>query len=335
MARFADQLLQWPWAPPAWLAGSPRHLEDWRRGSAWFREAVAEHPVVAADNVCEYFFAGTPQEQWDFARDFPCLAPRLENFFVEMARPPVIRSEVHGQLSAEHLPLRWGFFFSSTDREGAAETFAGREVAGDPVEGFLHPQTRWVTACVWAHSAGSGRVGGAAVTALLAVGPAGELLAKPHFIITGVDLLAPDGRREVIRGVQNLLMPALLTVSFLHCKNVAVTDHEPPEPTPRQRRHLEGRQPVRYKTLDIFPMKAVLRREGNAEVTGLRRALHICRGHFARYAEGRPLFGRAGLHGQFWIPQHVRGSKEAGEVRKGYRVHEPPGPGEEGAAPAK
>ena len=32
------------------------------------------------------------------------------------------------------------------------------------------------------------------------------------------------------------------------------------------------------------------------------------------------MFGRLGLHGTYWIPAHVRGDREHGEVHKDYRV---------------
>lgn len=78
--------------------------------------------------------------------------------------------------------------------------------------------------------------------------------------------------------------------------------------------------PLRFNTINIEPMRSVLRREGRSEESGLRRALHICRGHFATYTEDKPRFGRPGEHGSFWIPQHVRGSVERGVVVSDYNV---------------
>ena len=77
----------------------------------------------------------------------------------------------------------------------------------------------------------------------------------------------------------------------------------------------------RYYTLNIEPMKKVLREEGKVESHGLKHALSVCRGHFANYTEGKGLFGK--YHGQFWIPQHVRGSANQGVVTKDYAVNAP------------
>jgi hypothetical protein len=150
-------------------------------------------------------------------------------------------------------------------------------------------------------------------------------------------LIAADGRvidevtsfnRQLIRpeawvtrehfGLPTLWFAALLAISFAHCKNVVVKDAEEPavpRPVPPQGRHLT------FKVLEIGPMKTILDRTASERHTGLQRALHICRGHFASYEE-KPLFGK--YRGRFWIPQHVRGSIEAGAVVKDYDVAAPP-----------
>lgn len=111
----------------------------------------------------------------------------------------------------------------------------------------------------------------------------------------------------------------LLTVSFLHCKNVAMVD-APPAGTRQQRRaaQRQGVRETQFKTLVIEPMKQVLRTEGGIEQHGLKKALHICRGHFATYTEDKPLFGK--YTGTFWRPAHVRGSADVGTVYKDYKV---------------
>ena len=52
--------------------------------------------------------------------------------------------------------------------------------------------------------------------------------------------------------------------------------------------------------------------------------VHICRGHFRHVSEDRPLFGRPGCHGRFWIQAHVRGDKQNGIVVKDYELSPPP-----------
>jgi hypothetical protein len=119
------------------------------------------------------------------------------------------------------------------------------------------------------------------------------------------------------------LLPTLLVyglgISFMHCKNVRQIEHKD-DPGERFRKQYKVKK-ITYKTLVIDPMKEVLRTEGQSESLGLGRALHICRGHFSHYSEEKPLFGK--YSGSFWIPDHVRGKKEHGEVVKDYSVKAP------------
>lgn len=116
---------------------------------------------------------------------------------------------------------------------------------------------------------------------------------------------------------------AFLTVSFLHCKNVTLIPHAPDPALARRCSERGNPLPVKYHTIRIEPMKEVLRKEGRIEKVGLERALHICRGHFAHYQQDGPgLFGR-GIHGDFWIPQHARGTEKRGVVIANYVVNPP------------
>ncbi len=105
-------------------------------------------------------------------------------------------------------------------------------------------------------------------------------------------------------------------ISFMHCKNVKQVEAKE-DPGERFLRQYKVPK-FTYRTLCIDPMKEVLRREGQSEAAGLKRALHICRGHFSTYSDEKPLFGK--YAGTFWVPDHVRGKKEHGEVVKDYEV---------------
>lgn len=129
-----------------------------------------------------------------------------------------------------------------------------------------------------------------------------------------------------------LFVPFLLGLSFLNCKNVVVTEEAGRYANRQDRRAAERRDDpplVKYRTLHIEPMKTVLKTEGGIEQNGLKKALHICRGHFAEYGDdyGKgKLFGK--YEGRFFIPAHVRGSAEQGVIDKRYVVHPPKGEGE-------
>ncbi len=117
------------------------------------------------------------------------------------------------------------------------------------------------------------------------------------------------------------LVPILLALSFMNCSNVTLNEVNPNPVINRERRKAGMKPFVRYHTINIEPMKKVLRTEGNIETEGLKKALHICRGHFATYSEEKPLFGK--VAGTFWVPAHTRGSLKQGVIVSDYNVKAP------------
>jgi hypothetical protein len=132
---------------------------------------------------------------------------------------------------------------------------------------------------------------------------------------------ADVGRMEGVVKIHGLDGPPLhipgLAFSLANCKNIAVDPLEGSVKMPgysgrkKKRKHF-----YRYHVLKIdgsYSGKATEPGDGHAD-----RAMHICRGHFAKYTEGKPLFGKyAGL---FWVPMHVRGSVRNGVVDKDYEL---------------
>ncbi len=157
----------------------------------------------------------------------------------------------------------------------------------------------------------------------LAIDKAGSILGAPWWNVLSPEDLPKKDHEDLVGSLGVMLMPALFAISLMNCKNVTTRPVDPDRDLNRERKK-GGRRPfVRFHTIDIDPMRRVLRTEGQSETQGLRRAIHKCRGHFAHYEESRPLFGRKGLHGRFWIPLHVRGNPDLGTVESEYRV-EPP-----------
>lgn len=125
------------------------------------------------------------------------------------------------------------------------------------------------------------------------------------------------------------LRPAMQTIAFLHCKNV-ITDAFDPAPKVQAKRRKKRQQPlVRYHTLRLD----VPRRQSDGGLTGKHDigspALHIVAGHFSHYGDCCPtqhepngrLFGK--LEGVYWMPSHVRGSRDAGVVRTDFDLQVP------------
>jgi len=116
----------------------------------------------------------------------------------------------------------------------------------------------------------------------------------------------------------HLYWPAVLAISLINCKNVAQRDSTNIEGPSEKWLRRKKAPVIRYHTLDIQPMREVLKTEGRISENGLHKAMHLCRGHFAHYSEDKPLFGK--YAGTFWKPQHVRGKAENGIVLKDYSV---------------
>lgn len=208
-----------------------------------------------------------------------------------------------------------------------------RRVA-ESTEGMERP--RWSVSAAFFGNDGRGLVPKRMVN--YHVMPDGSLLQQDGLLALAVSWIVPEHgdrytREMAARGVgseqlggfmgaDTELHVPLLAICFAHCKNVRLVDGEPTPPKLAksfEKKH--GRPPVVFKTLAIDPMREVLRREGQSEKTGLKRALHICRGHFSTYTPERPLFGK--VAGQFWIPAHVRGRASEGVVSKQYAVKGP------------
>jgi hypothetical protein len=113
------------------------------------------------------------------------------------------------------------------------------------------------------------------------------------------------------------LFSGLFAVSLANCRNTSSAEVRPPVALSKRHAERHGRPLVRYYTLDIEPMRKVLRTEGRMDEIGLERALHLCRGHFKDYRE-KGLFGRN--KGLYWWDATVRGTIAKGIVAKDYRI---------------
>jgi hypothetical protein len=152
--------------------------------------------------------------------------------------------------------------------------------------------------------------------------PVPSVTGVPQDTVWGVshgEALSTDEGAQLAELGNTFLMPMWLGLSFMHCKNVTLRHEDPchsrkpPKPGERCRR-------LHYHVLNIKPMQDVLRREGHSETQGLKKSLHICRGHFKDYRT-RGLFGK--YQGLFWWESHIRGHSAHGVTLKDYAVHTP------------
>lgn len=253
-------------------------------------------PVLLINNVANYFYSGTDQEHWSIDRDFPNIAPPFPRFWVEWKMVTTIHSKEEGDTDmTKLLPQggRVGQMFIALDP---------KDVVGEDIP----DNTRWIYWCdMWIdyHRPGIAADGPQGAT-FICVDAEGRAIGNPWMHSYGGDEV-----NEIMKNMMAWYNPALLAISFLHCKNVTIVDHAVDKPLAKKWAARHGVRPVDYKTLVIEPLKAVLRQEGRSHEHGLQKAIHICRGHFADYTQGRGLFGR--YHGKYWIPSVVRGTRGA------------------------
>lgn len=126
-----------------------------------------------------------------------------------------------------------------------------------------------------------------------------------------------------------LASQVLFAQSMANCKNSVRRQTFKTEKRPGVRGMVRHR--VTVYSLGINGSTQVLRDEGGMgpRGEGVARAMHLCRGHFKVC---KRLFGK--LDGVFWWGQHVRGTRERGEVFKSYDLRSPSDAAGAGQVPA-
>jgi hypothetical protein len=286
------------------------------------RKSLTRAVVVRADNVADYFYAGTDKDDWVIEDDIPLCAPVFPLMWFEFAKPKVINSEKSGV--ERHNTNRFDRIGISIvglpkPEEGWPSEF-GIQTEMDGPRVPVSPEAKWVL-ILGNYFGDRTRVTGPFTNQVILVNSDGKpilaqlplLMFKPPWT---ADLLRESGVDP--GGMHHVFFPALLALSFMHCRNVTVTNETPSVKFSRAHQRRHGVPLTHYKTLQIDPMKRVLETEGNASGNGLKKALHICRGHFKTFTADAPLFGKT--TGTFWWSPNVRGSADAGKVMKDYEI---------------
>jgi hypothetical protein len=264
-------------------------------------EALKVCPIFRIDNVAEYYWTNE-QDYWEIGKDFPNIAPPFKEFWMEYRMPERIHTSDAGYQS-NPLRQRWGFLFMAEDE--------GKTKLGD---------ARWLINVISLTGLDQKTIGGASLNYWYGVAKDGRLGNVGRKSMYGY-ACDPEFQKhfsvEQIHQMGCFIHPALLAISFLHCKNVEIVSAGRTPGVHHRQRH----RGTKHYVLSIEPLKGILRREGQSEKTGLKMALHICRGHFKDFSKGSGLFGK--FKGMYWWGDQVRGSKEEGEVIKQYKVKPP------------
>jgi hypothetical protein len=280
------------------------------------KRRVSESQIIIADNVADYL-AAHPQQEWDLHDDFHCVTPPFMHTFIEWRSPEKVLLSGGWEQQPPNSQVGWSFLCpddkrlsmvglkalgAHIDDKNSAKIIAGYEKSKWIVMADLFVFMPGLP-CMWAGS------------------PTWIFISDEGRIVEEICCPINPNMAAVFRNPCDMMNDALLALSFMHCKNVVRRDATESEGPPAKWLRRMKQPTLRYHVLEIDPMKEVLRREGGSETNGLKKALHICRGHFATFTEARPLFGK--YAGTFWKPAHVRGTKEQGVVVKDYAVNAP------------
>lgn len=291
--------------------------------------------VIKADEVARYMFEEMP-EVLDATKDFPNVAPPFPAMAVESLLRGVSRDGRGGKVLAAVVPRRVVWLSQSVEtKDSAIAEAAVRSYLSmlkrneSPLDGdetkfiaqIASRPPRWISSIVTFDELLFDREPlGTTATAMtmLCIGPDGSIQFDDHGRVMSVSSIHPAFQEAgILQEAMTFFYPFFLTLSFMHCKNVELKDI--PNPPSFERRFVKwnGRPPIRYKELDILPMRKVLRSAAEAHHTGIHQAMHICRGHFKDYRQ-RGLFGK--FKDIFWWDQMVRGSETQGVIHKTYNV---------------
>tara|TARA_R110000851_G_scaffold151675_3_gene292971 strand:- start:21717 stop:23057 length:1341 start_codon:yes stop_codon:yes gene_type:complete len=145
------------------------------------------------------------------------------------------------------------------------------------------------------------------------------LSANPEFVLGGGDFDELGHTRfdkVLVSGVKSLLW----SIGFLNCSNVGtvvVKNNSKKKNKKYKKKH--GHEPLSYRVVTVSPHLSTVYEHSNEVKNTKDLPLHVVRGHFRKYTEERPLFGR--YSGTFWVPAHAKGSKEHGEIAHEYEVN--------------
>lgn len=280
------------------------------------RKDIVNRPRFYIDNVADYYYSHD-KVAWSYAKDFPAVRPPYNDCWIEARRPAMYHEKGLTVPFSPCFPTRWGGIvdwlpgrFDSNNRFAGFEAIAQSQEMPEFV-GFLR--------IMLIYSMGDTIIP-IPTTYVMPLDARGNIIREP--ITLGIVEFATDHEkcRDAASDVGQFIQTILMALALLNCKNVSTVATEPDRELNRNRRKA-GLEPfVKFHTLRIETLGRKVRKPGQSAGERFDKAWHLARGYFSHYTPEKPLFGIEGLHGDFWIPSHVRGKKEVGVIHKDYQV---------------
>jgi hypothetical protein len=305
--RLADMVLNGSCAAPSWLSASDRTI--WMDCVApAFRDSVEKSVRCDCSSVADYIHTYVAEGKESVSIDCGTAVPNwklpFQSMFFEFR-------------SSSYLYEHWGILVVSLPAGELVKTNLVKSVPR-----ILDADSVLCGSLCIAVPSMDHRVGFPLGEFFVPIDEMGNLSGGLFFRAYMGHRLVQEEERQVQQSVIDHSIAAFYSIGFMNCKNVSLSVIDPDPVVNRERRRAGLKPFLRYHTINIEPMKTVLRTEGGIESNGLRKALHICRGHFATYTDrflGRTLDKPLTV----WRPSHVRGSAKQGVVFSDYNVKAP------------
>jgi hypothetical protein len=270
-----------------------------------------DNPTIRIDNVANYYMENA-KTLWS-EKDFPNVAPPFRKFSLEFSHPEYIVID----------DKRYKHPFAFSKWKGSYETEYFEK--GMKIENIELEEDGWLLTALITSSVNLSFTATVFCNKYGALTPIFDVWGKKISIKLGIIDDPQFNNQGFIDTCTAILQPQLLALSFMHCKNVSKEEVDPNKNMPSRvvRHWIKKGRPLleKHYVLNIEPIKKVLSTEGNSEKVGIQNALHICRGHFKNYIEGKGLFGK--YHGLFWWEDHIKGNQDQGKITKEYNVNIP------------
>lgn len=291
MARLIDDLLRYGFENPRTSDHPLYEYYRERTGVPFLPWTMLDHKkflggtvVIEVDDVARMIPVDTCDSSSLIARRFPCVVPPFDTCFVEFKAKFLPNVYRRAGLLVLRLPTR--------ERAALAIVFLDRYGTLD-----MCSAGQWE----WDDH-------GVLVPPFYHLAPEEGLMLESH----EGDFLNQD------------FAVMLTAFSLLSCKNVTLRDAHVPIAVDKSHVRRCGRPLIRYKVLDVMPMRKAIAQAGDpSKRETVIKALHICRGHFKDYRE-HGLFGKT--KEVFWWQPHVRGDLASGMIVKDYKIKTDPTP---------
>ena len=283
---------------------------------------------IVVDDVTSMHYEDPTTDGIDLRNDCPNSTPPFPFTWVETRCPSIIN--VGGVVTPWEGPKEWGFLFSCIDLR-SDETAGLRSMY---LNDLVSTDLRWAVTGTMFFGGDLGvipveRTNGGPASPPQVIGPVGTInlpLNSQGQFMDG--LWSPSGTAStrVFMNEENhdwlvaLLEPLWYGLSVANCSNVRLVEGRPHRSDSRRWKRETGKDVMTYKTIHLGK-DSTRRTEHNPSDPNHHVSLHLCRGHFRTYTKESPLGGRPnGAVGTFWIPSHMRGTRDKGIVVKDYDV---------------